>query len=49
MNIRILTRAFAHGVWLWHVPASRLTAPTPKERTADYIQRQRLRPSPSFL
>ena len=43
MNIWILTRTFAHGVW--HVPASRLTTPTPKERTADHIHHQEIEAS----
>ena len=47
MNIWILTRTFAHGVW--HVPASRLTAPTSKERTAEYIQRQEVEASKLFI
>lgn len=33
MSIWMLTRTFAHGVR--HVPASRLTTPTPKERITE--------------
>ena len=47
MNIWIVTRTFAHRVW--HVPASHLTTPIRKERTGDYIQRQLIETSESFI